>query len=138
MDNGDGTTTVTIELEGFQEGVAMPAHLHKGTLEDYEAAPQFDVGPVEDGSSEATIEVSLEEITAEEYIVAVHESTENIANVVAAGEVTEQKGGTGQTGMPNTGAGGVAGSMNSMVPLFGFVLVALTAGALLVVRGRDI
>ncbi len=142
-DMGDGTTHVKIELEGFEQDVAMPAHLHEGTLDEYDPKPKYPLENVVDGTSESTVEVSLEEILSEDFIVAVHESEENIANVVAAGQVEAAHEDDTQQGedvqMPDTGAGGMADSRSS-VPVAGLALVGavLAADTFLVTRARGI
>ncbi len=142
-DMGDGTTHVVIELEGFEQDVAMPAHLHEGTLDEYDPKPKYPLENVVNGTSESTVDASLDEIVSEDFIVAVHESEENIANVVAAGQVEAAHEDDTQQGedvqMPDTGAGGMADSRNS-APVAGLALVGavLAAGTFLVTRARGI
>ncbi len=140
---GDATHVV-IHLEGgFEQDVEMPAHLHEGTLDEYDPKPKYPLENVVDGTSESTVEVSLEEILSEDFIVAVHESEENIANVVAAGQVETAHEDDTQQGedvqMPDTGAGGMADSRSS-VPVAGLALVGavLAADTFLVTRARGI
>ncbi len=140
----DGTTHVVIHLEGDEQGESRPAHLHEGTLDEYDPKPKYPFENVENGTSESTVDVSLEEIMSEDFVVAVHESEENISNIVAAGEVEaahedEQTEDEMPKDMPETGAGGMADSSNS-TPVAGLALVGLilAAGTLLVSRSRSI
>ncbi len=143
-DMGDGTTHVVIELEGFEQDVAMPAHLHTGTRDEYDPKPKYPLENVVNGASESTVDASLDEIVSEDFIVAVHESEENIQNVVATGEVEaahedEQQSEETPEDMPETGAGGMADSRNS-TPVAALALVGavLAAGTFLVTRSRGI
>ena len=131
-DMGDGMTHVKIELEGMSEGMSMPAHIHMGSTDDYDEKPKYPLNNVEDGMSETEIEVSLEELTSEDHVIAVHMSEEDLT-VVAVGEIHKMMK------MPETGAGGMADSRNS-APVAGLALVGavLAAGALLVTRSRSV
>ncbi len=139
----DGTTHVVIHLEGDEQGESRPAHLHEGTLDEYDPKPKYPLENVENGTSESTVDASLEEIMSEDFVVAVHESEENIANVVAAGQVEAAHEDDTQQGedvqMPDTGAGGMADSRNS-APVAGLALVGavLAADTFLVTRARGI
>ncbi len=132
-DMGDGTTHVKIELEGMSEGMSMPAHIHMGTRDDYDPKPEYPLNNIENGMSETTVEVSLENLLSEEHVIAVHESEENVGNIVAVGEIEKMMG------MPETGAGGMANSQSS-APVAALALVAavLAAGTFLVARSRGI
>ena len=135
----DGTTHVVIHLEGDEQGESRPAHLHEGTLDEYDPKPKYPLENVENGTSESTVDASLEEILAEDFVVAVHESEENVSNIVAAGKVEAAHEDEMPKDMPETGAGGMAGSSNS-VPVTGLALLGLilAAGTLLVRRSRSI
>lgn len=133
-DNGDGTTTVKVKLDGgFESGVAMPAHLHEGTVADYIPKPKYPLENLMDGMGTSTVDTSLDDVLSQDFVVAVHESEENISNVVAVGQVEEA------AGTPNTGAGGLSSSSHS-APAAGLALVGLflAAGALMVARPRGI
>ena len=116
-DNGDGTTTVSVELEGSPEGGVHPAHIHEGSCPEV-GAVVADIGPIEGGANETTVEMSLEDILGGEHAINVHKSPEEVQVYVACGDITAE--------VPDTGAGGLARSSTPVAP----VAVAL-AGALL-------
>jgi len=132
-DMGDGTTHVKIELEGMSGDMSMPAHIHMGSMDNYDPKPKHPLNNVENGMSESTVDVSLEKLTSEKHVIAVHMSNEDLT-VVAVGDIHKMMG------MPETGAGGLADSRNSVpvaaLALVGAVLAA--AGTFLVTRARGI
>jgi hypothetical protein len=131
-DMGDGTTRVKIELEGMSGAMSMPAHIHMGSMDNYDPKPKHPLNNVENGMSETTVDVSLEKLLSEDHVIAVHMSEEDLT-VVAVGDIEEM------TGMPKTGAGGMADSRSS-APVAGLALVGavLAAGTVLVTRARGI
>ena len=130
-DNGDGTTTVEIQLEGAPTDVAQPAHIHEGDCGSG-GDIVYPLENVENGMSTSTVEASLDELVSGDFYVNVHMSPEDIATTVACGE-------TEMAQMPDTGAGGMAGSQNRMpVVALAVVGLILAAGALMVVRARSV
>jgi len=85
----DGTVEVEVELDG-SDGGPHPAHIHEGSCAELDPTPAFPLEDVEDGSSETTVDVDLADITANEYAINVHESTENLDVYVACGDVRNQ------------------------------------------------
>jgi hypothetical protein len=87
-DNGDGTTDVVLTLEGDDQAVPHPAHIHVDPGECLEAADIIaDLTPVEGGTSTTTVDVALADIQATEHVIIVHESVENIGNYIACAEI---------------------------------------------------
>ncbi len=84
-DMGDGMTHVKVHIEGMSEDMSMPAHIHMGTMEEY-GPPKYALNNVENGMSESEVEVSIEELTSEEHVIAVHMSDEDLT-VVAVGDI---------------------------------------------------
>ncbi len=84
-DMGDGMTHVKVHIEGMSEDMSMPAHIHMGTMEEY-GPPKYALNNVENGMSETEVEVSLEELTSEDHVIAVHMSEEDLT-VVAVGDI---------------------------------------------------
>src|SRR5215213_2927598 len=85
-DNGDGTTTVEIQVDGATGG--HPAHIHEGTCDDLNPNPQYPLASVdENGLSETDVEVSLDDLLASPYAVNLHESDTNLGVYVACGEI---------------------------------------------------
>ncbi len=131
-DMGNGMTHVKVHIEGMAQGMSMPAHIHMGSMDDYDEKPKYPLNNVENGMSETMVEVSLEELLSEEHVIAVHMSGEDLT-VVAVGDIHKMMD------MPETGAGGMADSRNS-APVASLALVGavLAAGALMVTRSRSI
>jgi len=97
--NGSGESgTATLTAEGEQTRVVLelsnpasdsqPAHIHNGTCANLDPAPAFGLPNVEDGSSEATVDVTLDELTGGEYAVNVHKSNDEADVYVACGDIT--------------------------------------------------
>jgi hypothetical protein len=85
-DNGDGTTTVEIQVDGATGG--HPAHIHEGTCDDLNPNPQYPLASVdENGLSKTDVEVSLDDLLASPYAVNLHESDANLGVYVACGEI---------------------------------------------------
>jgi plastocyanin len=90
--------------EPDEEGGALahPAHVHEGTCDELDPNPAFplnDVAAPEDGetagaetallveSSVTTIDVSLDDLLADDYAINVHESADNPGNYIACGDI---------------------------------------------------
>lgn len=85
-DLGDGTLRVEIDVEaGGNE--AMPAHIHPGTCEELDPAPQYPLSDVEDGTSTTEIEATLADVQTGEFAINLHESTEAIETYTACGDI---------------------------------------------------
>jgi hypothetical protein len=101
-DNGDGTTTVSITVEGATGG--HPAHIHEGTCDDLDPNPTYPLNAVDaDGVSETDIDVSLEDLLASPYAVNLHESDTNLGTYVACGEIVEAAAGDDDSGDDTSG-----------------------------------
>jgi hypothetical protein len=81
----DGTQ-VSLLVEGATGG--HPVHIHFGSCDDLGevAAPLTDID--ETGMSETTVDLTIDELTSEEYAINAHESAENITNYIACGDIT--------------------------------------------------
>ncbi len=82
---GDAQTTVTVELSN-PPGAPQPAHIHSGTCEEL-GEVVYPLENVEGGTSETTVDASLEELQDGEFAINAHESEENISNYVACGPI---------------------------------------------------
>ena len=82
----DGETLVSLMVEGATGG--HPVHIHFGACDDLGevATPLTDID--ESGVSETTVELTINELTSEEYVINAHESAENITEYVACGDIT--------------------------------------------------
>ena len=95
-DSGE-SGTATLTPEGDQTRVVLelsnptdpsqPAHIHPGTCANLDPAPAYPLPNVEDGRSEATVDVALEELTDGEFAVNVHKSNEEASVYVACGDI---------------------------------------------------
>lgn len=88
-DEGDA---VTVEIEVSGEAVVgdHPVHIHQGTCDNLDPAPEYPLADIdEDGLSETTIEgVTLAELTAEAYAINGHLSAEEIGVYITCGNLT--------------------------------------------------
>jgi hypothetical protein len=82
----DEGTQVSLMVEGASGG--HPVHIHFGTCDNLGevAAPLTDIDA--NGISESTVDLTLDELTSEEYAINAHESAENIGTYVACGDIT--------------------------------------------------
>jgi hypothetical protein len=78
-------TTVTLELSN-PPGDPQPAHIHSGTCEEL-GEVVYPLENLEEGTSETTVDASLEELQNGEFAINAHESEENIANYIACGPI---------------------------------------------------
>lgn len=89
-----GETTVTISLTGAPAGVAMPWHVHEGScgsggpiVGSAAAYQPITIGNDGRATGSARIGVRLDE--AKSYHVNVHESTSNLATIIACGNLSD-------------------------------------------------
>jgi hypothetical protein len=85
----DGQTSVSIELEGTPEDGVHPAHIHSGTCDDL-GDVVFPLEDVVEGSSESTVEASIDDILAADHAINVHLSADEMDVYVACGEITDE------------------------------------------------
>lgn len=132
-DNGDGTTTVSIELQGAPADGVHPAHYHTGQCGD-NGAIVYPLTDVVNGKSETQIETTLEDLMSEELYLNVHLSKEEIGTIVACGDEIEM-----MAQMPDAGAGGLADTGSTLPALaLGLVATVLAAGTFMFARARSI
>ncbi|MGH2561602.1 MAG: CHRD domain-containing protein, partial [Thermomicrobiales bacterium] len=61
-----------------------------GTCENLDPNPAFPLDSVaEDGSSVTTVPVSLDDLTAGEFAINVHDSVENVGLYISCGEIVQ-------------------------------------------------
>jgi Cu/Zn superoxide dismutase len=85
----ENTVEVEIELDGSAGG-PHPAHIHPGTCANLDPTPKWPLNNVVGGKSKTTVEVQLDELSASEYAVNVHESPENAERYVACADIRNQ------------------------------------------------
>lgn len=87
-DNGNGTTTVSIQVNGATGG--HPAHIHKGTCANLDPNPQYPLSNVDqNGTSKTDVNVSLSDLLASPHAINLHESATNLGVYVACGEIVK-------------------------------------------------
>ena len=84
---GEGQTTVTLELSNPPD-VPQPVHIHEGTCAEIDPQPAFPLENLEDGTSETTVDISVEELQSGEYAINAHASEEDVETYVACGDVS--------------------------------------------------
>ncbi len=86
---GDGEqTTVSIEIDGDPVSASQPAHIHEGSCgDDLTPEPAYGLPNVTDGSSEATVDVSLETLQDSDYAINLHMSDEDLATYTSCGNI---------------------------------------------------
>ncbi|MBI4259612.1 MAG: hypothetical protein HY658_03505 [Actinobacteria bacterium] len=82
----DGQTRVVLDLADSPAG-PQPAHIHPGTCDELDPQPAYPLNNVENGSSDTTVNVSLEELRDGEFAINVHLSGEEVQTYVACGEI---------------------------------------------------
>lgn len=146
-DNGDGTTTVDVLVDGATGD--HPIHLHAGTCEELGdvVVPLTDVDA--DGSSITDVPLDLATIQSAQHSINIHLSEEEIATYVACGAIPVVDAGVGgeeemmddeemaddsaegtggeteATTTPATGIGTSVGTENSLLAAIAFVAAAL-------------
>ena len=125
-DNGDGTTTVAIEVEGATGG--HPAHIHNGTCDDLDPNPLYPLTTVdENGTSETDVPYTLDDLLATPTAINLHESDTNLGTYIACGNITGEpvSAGAEDTGASEEGVGG-----GTTPPATGVGVLAATEGGL--------
>jgi hypothetical protein len=89
--------TATLTPEGDQTRVVVdvdspvspsqPAHIHEGTCADLNPEPEFGLPNVVDGRSEATVDVSLDELTSEDYAINLHMSDDDLTTYTSCADI---------------------------------------------------
>ncbi len=73
-DNGDGTTTVFVQVEGYGSAERLLAAIHDGKREDYKAEPSFELNDVVGGMSTTLLPISLLELQSEQRTVVIRDA----------------------------------------------------------------
>jgi hypothetical protein len=81
-------TAVSIEIEGDPVSDSQPAHIHEGNCgDDLNPEPAFGLPNVTDGSSETTVDVSLDTLTSSDYAINLHMSDEDLTTYTSCGNI---------------------------------------------------
>lgn len=101
-------TSVSVAISGAAPGAAHPWHIHIGTCEtdgpifgDMTAYPDLQVGPNGTASGQATLDLGLAANVA--YFVNVHLSQQDLATIVACGNLVTAGGNPGPGQPPGNG-----------------------------------
>ena len=103
---GEGASTkVVLELENPASPDPQPAHIHKGTCAELDPTPAYPLTNVEDGKSETTVNVALDELEAGEFAINVHKSEPEIKTYVSCGNIGKGDGSDSGSGGSGGGSG---------------------------------
>lgn len=80
-------TRVSIQVDDDPVSESQPAHIHEGTCDNLTAEPAYGLPNVVDGSSETTVDVSLEALTASAYAINLHMSDDDLATYTSCGNI---------------------------------------------------
>ena len=80
-------TRVVIELSNVPAGVAQPAHIHRGSCDQLDKAPRWNLKAVADGRSVTEVPVALDVILAEPTAINIHKSAIETQIYVACGNI---------------------------------------------------
>ena len=97
MDSGQtGTATLTaegdqtrvfVEVEGDPVSPSQPAHIHEGTCDDLTPEPAYGLPNVADGTSDSTVDASLDSLTEGTYAINLHFSDEELTVYTSCGNI---------------------------------------------------
>ena len=80
-------TQVSIHVDDDPVSESQPAHIHEGTCDNLTAEPAYGLPNVVDGSSETTVDVSLEALTDGAYAINLHMSDDDLATYTSCGNI---------------------------------------------------
>ena len=92
-----GTATLTQQPDGVQVVIslanaptsAQPAHVHMGTCDKLNPAPEYPLTSITAGSSTTLIKgVTIDQLLAKPVAINVHKSTSDLGTYVACGNIT--------------------------------------------------
>ena len=97
FDGSGQTGTATLTADGEQTRVVIavdspvsdsqPAHIHEGTCDDLTPEPAYGLPNVTAGSSDSTVDVSLDTLTDSDYAINLHMSDDVLATYTSCGEI---------------------------------------------------
>ncbi len=124
-----GWATLTPTIDGVRltmavEGTAVtgnhPSHIHTGTCDNFDPNPTyplttFILDPLTDDGSSKTVlaDISLQKMLADDYVILVHKSMEELTTYFICGEISESNAyvgprSAGSIAVPETGSGSSA------------------------------
>jgi hypothetical protein len=99
------STKVVLELENPASPDPQPAHIHKGTCAELDPTPAYPLTNVEDGKSDTTVNVALDELKSGEFAINVHKSEPEIKTYVSCGNIGKGDGSDSGSGGSGGGSG---------------------------------
>ncbi len=90
-----GTATLTAEGEQTRVVISIddpvsdsqPAHIHEGSCDDLTPEPLYGLPNVTAGTSESTVDASLETLEDGDYAINLHMSDEDLATYTSCGDI---------------------------------------------------
>jgi hypothetical protein len=80
-------TQVSIEVDDEPVSESQPAHIHEGTCDELNPAPAFGLPNVIDGTSETTVDASLDTLTGGTYAINLHMSDDDLETYTSCGNI---------------------------------------------------
>lgn len=101
--------SISMRLTGAAVTGGHPTHIHTGTCENFDPNPlvplvTFVLDPVDNAGVSETVEedLSLDDLMADDYVILVHESPENLTHYLVCGEIPHH---VDAQAVPATGSG---------------------------------
>ena len=86
--SGEQETDVELVLDAQGAEGSHPAHIHEGSsCDEFSAEPTYPLNDVQDGTSSTTLDVGAVDLLEGEYVVNVHESTDQLDTYIACGQI---------------------------------------------------
>ena len=122
-------TQVVIKVSGEAASASMPDHIHTGTCATL-GAVKYPLANVVNGASTTMVNVSLATLEAGTFAINLHKSAQEISVYTACGDIkgTNQAAAsttTTPTAAPSTGAGGLATSGQTALPLAAVLIIGV-------------
>ena len=106
---------VSMTMSGKPISGEHPAHIHTGTCENFDPNPIFPLTTVvlgwvdgEGGSRSLVKDISLRDLLADDYVILVHKSAEELTNYFVCGDISSAALATVQTDSGSDGAVSIA------------------------------
>ena len=81
-------TRVSIAVDGDPVSPSQPAHIHEGTCgPDLNPQPAYGLPNVDDGTSESTVDATLDSLTRTDYAINLHMSNEDLTTYTSCGNI---------------------------------------------------
>jgi Cu/Zn superoxide dismutase len=97
FDGSGQSGTATLSADGDQTRVVIsidspisdsqPAHIHEGTCDNLTAEPAYGLPNVANGTSESTVDVTLDSLTGGAYAINLHMSDKDLATYTSCGNI---------------------------------------------------